>query len=484
VAKASTASPPGFDLLLDGDWQMVPGERAALEGLLAFLRPELAIEIGTAEGGSLRRLASHCGEVHSFDLRHAPDLPAAAGVTLHTGDSHALLPEALEAFEREGQNVDFVLVDGDHTAEGVRRDVEDLLASGALRRTVILAHDASNDEVRRGLDAVDWKATGKVAFLDLDFVPGHLSSGGPFKDQLWGGFAIVVVDEANAGPEPRGSLPELHSAFDVLREGRGRLLSAGYEPLPEPALPWTEALAKWTTPRTRLRIQMAWERLPRREDLIDPLTYLRGMRLQRELFHHGYTMLYPLRGRNLYRLARLADRFGVPGALVDCGTWNGGSTALLAAGAPGRHIWAFDSFEGLPAPSQRDARRPIIEGEEDHYVGECHGSDELLRAAVERFVSPEQLHVRAGWFEETLPQQAEAIGPIAVLHCDSDWYDSVLVTLTALYPYVSPGGWIVIDDYGAVPGAARATRDFRARVGDSGELVKVDQTGRYWRKAL
>jgi cephalosporin hydroxylase len=484
VEKPSTASPPGFELLLDGDWQMVPGERAVLEGLLSFLRPELAIEIGTAEGGSLRRLATHCGEVHSFDLGHGLTVPDPPGVTLHTGDSHALLPEALEAFEREGQNVDFALVDGDHTAEGVRRDMEDLLASGALRRTVILAHDASNDEVRRGLDAVDWRATGKVAFVDLDFVPGHLSSGGPFKDQLWGGFALVVVDEANSQAAPRGGLAELHSAFEVLREGRARLLSADYEPLPEPALPWTERLAAWTAPRTRLRIQMAWERLPRRDDLLNPRTYLRGMRLHRELFHHGYTMLYPLRGRNLYRLARLADRSGIPGALVDCGTWNGGSTALLAAGAPSREVWAFDSFEGLPARTETDAGRPIMKADADLYIGECHGSEELLRAAVERFVSPDQLHVRAGWFDDTLPQHAGAIGRIAVLHCDADWYDSVLVTLETLYPHVSPGGWIVIDDYGAVPGAGKATREFRARVHDSAELVKVDQTGRYWRKPL
>jgi Macrocin-O-methyltransferase (TylF) len=67
-----------------------------------------------------------------------------------------------------------------------------------------------------------------------------------------------------------------------------------------------------------------------------------------------FTMLFPLRGRTLYRLSRHADRDQLPGALVDCGTYNGGSTALLAAGAPKRNVWAFDSFEGLPAPSVRD----------------------------------------------------------------------------------------------------------------------------------
>jgi hypothetical protein len=476
-------SGPGFELLLESGWQMTAGERAALEGVLAHLRPGLAVEIGTAEGGSLRRLVQHCGEVHSFDLQHDQALADLPGVELHTGDSHALLPETLSEFERQGRSVDFVLVDGDHTAAGVRRDMEDLLSSAALRRTVILAHDAGNDEVREGLEQVDYAAYAKVAMVDLDFVPGHLSSGGPFANQLWGGFALILVDEDAAEREAVIGRPDFHAAFDVMREGRMRILDPPVpEALPPAALPWTERLARWTSPLTRMRIQMAWERLPRRADLADPRTYVRGAKLHRELFHQGYTMVYPLRGRTLFRLARQAEREGVPGAIVDCGTWNGGSTALMAAGAPTRRVWAFDSFEGLPAPSQRDVDRELSLEEANLYVGECHGSEASLREAVGRFVSPEQLEVRAGWFQDTLPPHSGEIGPIALLHCDGDWYDSVMLTLETLYPHVSPGGWIVIDDYGAVPGAGKATRDFRRRVGDAAPLVQIDQTGRYWRK--
>jgi O-methyltransferase len=293
-----------------------------------------------------------------------------------------------------------------------------------------------------------------------------------------------VVDELTSDHVPVIGRPDFHAAFEVMRQGRAKLLEPrpSAETLPPPALPWTEKLARWTTPMTRLRVQMAWERLPRRADLLHPRAYFRGARLHRELFHHGYTMVYPLRGRTLYRLARQADREAVPGAIVDCGTWNGGSTALMAAGAPSRQVWAFDSFEGLPAPSERDVGRTLTTEEADFYVGECHGSEAMLRSAVGRFVPPDRLHVRPGWFDDTLPTSAGEIGPIALLHCDGDWYDSVMLTLEALYPRVSPGGWIVIDDYGAVPGAGKATRDFRARVGDTSPLVKIDQTGRYWRK--
>jgi O-methyltransferase len=71
---------------------------------------------------------------------------------------------------------------------------------------------------------------------------------------------------------------------------------------------------------------------------------------------------------------------------------------------------------------------------------------------------------------------------IAVLHPDGDWYESALVTLEALYDRVSPGGFVVIDDYGHWEGARRATDEFRRRRGIHEPLVRVDYTGRYWRK--
>ena len=114
------------------DWQMSFGERAAIEGVVAQLQPRLAIEIGTAEGGSLRRIATHSRRTISFDLvEPKPDVQALENVELRTGDSHELLPRELERLAAAGENVDFVLVDGDHSADGAHRDMEDLLASDA-----------------------------------------------------------------------------------------------------------------------------------------------------------------------------------------------------------------------------------------------------------------------------------------------------------------------------------------------------------------
>lgn len=103
-------------------WQMTLGERAALEGILSQLKPSLALEVGTAEGGSLRRIAAHSREVHSFDMSAPPEEASFENVHFHTGDSHVLLPAWLEEMGKGGRRIDFALVDGDHTMAGVRAD--------------------------------------------------------------------------------------------------------------------------------------------------------------------------------------------------------------------------------------------------------------------------------------------------------------------------------------------------------------------------
>ncbi|HSZ70431.1 MAG TPA: class I SAM-dependent methyltransferase [Solirubrobacteraceae bacterium] len=186
-------------MLAGNPWQMSYGERAALEGVVSQLRPTLALEIGTAEGGSLRRIAAHSEEVHSFDLvPPSAELASLENATFHTGDSHALLPQTLNDLSAAGRSIDFVLIDGDHSAEGVRQDLEAVLSSPALARAVVLLHDTMNPEVRRGIMAVHMSAYEKVALVDLDFVPGYLARREPYRLQLWGGLGMVVVDDQHA----------------------------------------------------------------------------------------------------------------------------------------------------------------------------------------------------------------------------------------------------------------------------------------------
>lgn len=245
--RAEDSAGPSVDLLDSpsfsaNPWQMSFGERAAIEGVLAQLRPRLAIEIGTAEGGSLERISAHSERVISFDLvepeEHVREL---ANVELRTGDSHELLPRELARLAEEGEEVDFVLVDGDHSAEGARRDVEDLLASEAVMSTVILAHDSLNQDVRSGLESVHYGGVDKVAFVDLDFVGGYVPAEPPLLGECWGGLALIVVDAtgrfglAHEGRRPKmAPLSDLvWSAADNLRAGGVAESEAAEEPPPQ-----------------------------------------------------------------------------------------------------------------------------------------------------------------------------------------------------------------------------------------------------------
>jgi hypothetical protein len=214
------------------------GERAAIEGVLAQLRPRLSIEIGTAEGGSLRRIAAHSKRVISFDLvEPEQSVKELSNVELRTGDSHELLRLELERLAEAGEQVDFVLVDGDHSAEGARADVADLLASEVISNTVILAHDSLNQEVRQGLEEVPYSEIEKVAFVDLDFVGGYVPAESPTKGECWGGLALVIVDESGAfGPAHAGRRPTMEPFSELIwpaTEGRDDGAAVDYRGLAE-----------------------------------------------------------------------------------------------------------------------------------------------------------------------------------------------------------------------------------------------------------
>jgi Methyltransferase domain len=240
------ADPPlSAPLFSDPRWQMTYGERSALEGLLSHVKPSLAIETGTAQGGSLRRIAAHSEEVHAFDVvESVRDLGAEIlNAHFHIGDSAKLLPEVLGQFERDGRHVDFALIDGDHSVRGVQRDARALLGSGACRRTVIVFHDSANDDVRVGLEALDLAHNHKVAIAILDFVPGYLvkPDHASYPHAIWNGLALVVLDDGREGPpilqDDRYSVAEVYQRARELFEGRNELprrLSGHDAPPPTP----------------------------------------------------------------------------------------------------------------------------------------------------------------------------------------------------------------------------------------------------------
>ena len=191
----SERQPRTLEILAEANWAMTYGDRVALEGALSMISPRLAIEIGTAQGGSLKRIAAHSAEVHAIDVVEDEQLELPGNVSFHLGESSVVLPELLERFASAGKNVDFALVDGDHSPGAVRADIETLLASPAVTRTAILVHDSFSPWVREGVARAGAVDHPKVVLCQLDFVPGGVWTDGPFENQMWGGLALVLVDD-------------------------------------------------------------------------------------------------------------------------------------------------------------------------------------------------------------------------------------------------------------------------------------------------
>jgi O-methyltransferase len=207
----------------------------------------------------------------------------------------------------------------------------------------------------------------------------------------------------------------------------------------------------------------------------------------------GRTMVDRTRRANLLRLIGWLDRERVPGALAECGVARGGVAALLGARAltspVPRDVWLFDSFVGLPAPTAEDGA-PAVRFAHNRGdgrlepIGECVGTLEDVRGFLfgDCRLPEDRIHLVPGWFQDTLPTYAG--GPIALAHLDGDWYESVRTCLVSLWSHMSPGGYVVIDDYGHWEGAGRATREFLARNGRGILLHRKGYTQAYFRKPL
>lgn len=177
-------------------------------------------------------------------------------------------------------------------------------------------------------------------------------------------------------------------------------------------------------------------------------------------------------------------RKGVPGDLVETGVWRGGTTIFMRAmlkvyGNTERKVWAADSFEGLPRP---DAKRwPQDEGGQLWTYERLMVSEKEVRSNFDRYgLLDDQVIFLPGFFEDTLA--AAPIGQIAVLRLDGDMYGSTMEALQTLYPKVSSGGYVLVDDYGGVEQCRQAVTDYRATHEIHKPINQVDWTGVWWEK--
>jgi O-methyltransferase len=178
----------------------------------------------------------------------------------------------------------------------------------------------------------------------------------------------------------------------------------------------------------------------------------------------------------------LADK--VPGDLVEAGVWRGGAAILMRAvlaahGISDRSVWLADSFAGLPAPDA--VMYPSDEGLDLSQFRELAVGVEEVKANFARFgLLDEKVRFLVGWFKDTLP--VAPIENVAVARLDGDLYESTRDSTAALYPKLSVGGYLIVDDYNSIPACQQAIDDFRAQRGITEPIEEIDWTGVYWRR--
>jgi hypothetical protein len=196
----------------------------------------------------------------------------------------------------------------------------------------------------------------------------------------------------------------------------------------------------------------------------------------------GRTMTSPERIVALAESIRHVSRNRVPGAIVECGVWRGGSMmaaamTLVDAGDTSRELFLFDTFEGMTAAGARDVSVSGQPGAKTAPAGSCDSTEAEVAANLRSTgYPPGQVRLVKGRVEETVPGEAPA--RIALLRLDTDWYESTRHELRHLYPRLSSAGVLIVDDYGHWSGAREAVDEYFATLPQRPLLFRVDYTGR------
>ena len=163
----------------------------------------------------------------------------------------------------------------------------------------------------------------------------------------------------------------------------------------------------------------------------------------------------------------------VEGDYAECGVWRGGMSAAIAeilGNKKGIHL--FDSFEGLPPAQAIDGREALTwqqDTQSPAYFDNCRSDESSVHSAM-KMAGHTNYTVHKGWFNDTLPKFTSH--KISVLRLDGDWYDSVIACLRYLYPKVTAGAIVVIDDYYTWDGCAKAVHDYLSETKSSDRVYQ------------
>ncbi|MEW5871902.1 MAG: TylF/MycF/NovP-related O-methyltransferase [Chloroflexota bacterium] len=174
----------------------------------------------------------------------------------------------------------------------------------------------------------------------------------------------------------------------------------------------------------------------------------------------------------------------IPGDLIEAGVWRGGAIIFMRAvlkvyGVKDRIVWGADSFQGLPKPDVK--KNPHDKGWNFYRIEELSVSLDVVKRNFVRYdLLDDQVAFLSGWFSQTLP--TAPLGRLALIRLDADMYGSTMDALTHLYPKLSNGGYVIIDDYGAVKACRLAVDDFRKNNDIKDDIISIDGFGVYWKR--
>jgi O-methyltransferase len=199
---------------------------------------------------------------------------------------------------------------------------------------------------------------------------------------------------------------------------------------------------------------------------------------------NGLTMVGVRRLNNVQECIERALADGVPGDLVETGVWRGGTAMFMRAvlkahDVTDRVVYAADSFEGLPRAD--DERFPADAARHFEKFDFLSVSLETVQANFREYgLFDDQVRFVKGWFRDTMPTLAGHTW--SLIRMDGDMYESTIVVLEHLYPGLSPGGFLIVDDYNGIEACRKAVDDYRRDHGIREEIQRIDWTGVYWRK--
>ncbi|WP_299135342.1 TylF/MycF family methyltransferase [uncultured Tenacibaculum sp.] len=177
----------------------------------------------------------------------------------------------------------------------------------------------------------------------------------------------------------------------------------------------------------------------------------------------------------------------IPGDFIETGVWRGGATIFMKAllndlKIKDRNVWVADSFEGLPPPNETlypEDKGDLHDTKSDHLAI----SLETVKYNFQKYdLLDDSVKFLKGWFKDTLP--TAPIEKLSIIRLDGDMYESTMDGLVNLYPKLSKGGFIIIDDWGAVEACKKAVIDYRKTNNITEEIKTIDWTGAYWRKSF